>query len=200
MEDMCYERDNRILAINVLVSLWGAAAPAEVASAGLDRTVLPIPEPRRATYAELDVRKATPPPHFEPTSVNGVAQRPMDGTSMLYSFNDGKAKERHTTQYFEMFGNRAIYDDGWLARTIHRAPWESTPRRPLAEDIWELYDTRSDFSLSQDLPAKYPERLAEVLFMSEAQRNHALPIDDRVFERLIATQVGRPDLMGAAPH
>jgi arylsulfatase len=134
----------------------------------------------------------------EPRSVNGVAQRPMDGTSMVYSFDDGKAKERHTTQYFEMFGNRAIYHDGWLARTIHRAPWESTPRRPLAEDIWELYDTRSDFSLSQDLSAKYPERLAELqaLFMSEAQRNHALPIDDRLFERLIATQVGRPDLMG----
>jgi arylsulfatase len=134
----------------------------------------------------------------EPRSVNGVAQRPMDGTSMVYSFDDGKAKERHTTQYFEMFGNRAIYNDGWLARTIHRAPWESTPRRPLAEDIWELYDTRSDFSLSQDLSAKYPERLAELqaLFMSEAQRNHALPIDDRLFERLIATQVGRPDLMG----
>lgn len=135
----------------------------------------------------------------EPASVNGVVQRPMDGTSMVYSFNDGKAKERHTTQYFEMFGNRGIYDDGWLARTIHRAPWESTPRRPLAEDIWELYDTRSDFSLSRDLSAKYPEKLVELqaLFMSEAQRNHALPIDDRLFERLIATQVGRPDLMGA---
>jgi arylsulfatase len=134
----------------------------------------------------------------EPKSVNGVAQRPMDGTSMVYSFNDGKAKDRHTTQYFEMFGNRGIYHDGWLARTIHRAPWESTPRRPLAEDIWDLYDTRSDFSLSQDLSAKFPEKLIELkaLFMSEAEKNYALPIDDRLFERLIASQVGRPDLMG----
>jgi arylsulfatase len=96
-----------------------------------------------------------------------------------------------------MFGNRALYHDGWLARTIHRAPWEATPRRPLAEDIWELYDTRNDFSLVNDLSAEYPERLAELqaLFMFEAERNHALPIDDRLFERIIAANVGRPDLM-----
>ena len=133
----------------------------------------------------------------EPRVVNGVPQRPMDGTSMVYSFNDGGAKDRHTTQYFEMFGNRAMYQDGWLARTIHRAPWEAVPRRPLAEDIWELYDTRKDFSLVNDLSAKHPEKLAELqaLFLYEAEMNHALPIDDRVFERLIASQVGRPDLM-----
>ncbi len=133
----------------------------------------------------------------EPRVVNGVPQRPMDGISMVYSFNEGKAKERHITQYFEMFGNRALYQDGWLARTIHRAPWESVPRRPLAEDIWELYDTRNDFSLVHDLSAKHPEKLAELqaLFMYEAEKNHALPIDDRVFERIIAANVGRPDLM-----
>ena len=133
----------------------------------------------------------------EPRVVNGVPQRPMDGVSMVYSFNDGAANDRHTTQYFEMFGNRAIYRDGWLARTIHRAPWEPTPRRPLAEDIWELYDTRKDFSLVNDLAATYPERLAELqaLFMYEAQKNNALPIDDRVFERILAVNVGRPDLM-----
>jgi arylsulfatase len=133
----------------------------------------------------------------EPKVVNGVPQRPMDGVSMVYSFNDGRATDRHRTQYFEMFGNRAIYHDGWLARTIHRAPWEPTPRRPLAEDVWELYDTRNDFSLANDLSAKYPEKLAELqaLFMYEAERNHALPIDDRVFERIIASNVGRPDPM-----
>lgn len=133
----------------------------------------------------------------EPRMVNGVPQRPMDGVSMVYSFDDAAAKERHTTQYFEMFGNRAIYHDGWLARTIHRAPWESEPRRPLAEDVWNLYDTRSDFSLTHDLAAKHPEKLAELqaLFMSEAEKNHALPIDDRLFDRLIASNVGRPDLM-----
>jgi arylsulfatase len=133
----------------------------------------------------------------EPRVVNGVPQRPMDGVSMVYSFNDAKAKDRHTTQYFEMFGNRAIYRDGWLARTIHRAPWEPKPRRPLADDIWELYDTRSDFSLVNDLSAKHPEKLAELqaLFLYEAEKNHVLPIDDRVFERFIAENVGRPDLM-----
>ena len=85
----------------------------------------------------------------EPKIVNGVEQRPMDGTSLVYSFNDATAKETHTTQYFEMAGNRAIYHEGWYARTIHRAPWEQKPRRPLAEDIWELYNVAEDFSLDQ---------------------------------------------------
>jgi arylsulfatase A-like enzyme len=133
----------------------------------------------------------------EPKEVNGVVQRPMDGVSMAYSFDDAKAKERHTTQYFEMFGNRAIYHDGWFARTIHKAPWEAKPRRALTEDIWELYDIRTDFSLVNDLSAKHPEKLAELqtLFMQEAARNHALPIDDRTVERTNAAIAGRPDLM-----
>ena len=133
----------------------------------------------------------------EPKVVNGTPQRPMDGVSMVYSFDDAKAKDRHVTQYFEMFGNRAIYHDGWLARTIHRAPWEMKPRRPLAEDLWELYDTRSDFSLVNDLAATNQQKLAElqVLFMKEAERNYALPIDDRLMERFIPALVGRPDLM-----
>jgi arylsulfatase len=134
----------------------------------------------------------------EPTIVNGVKQRPIDGISMLYTFNDANAKERHTTQYFEMFGNRAIYQDGWYARTIHKAPWEATPRRPLSEDIWELYDLKTDFSLTNDLAKQQPEKLKELqaLFMKEAEKNFALPIDDRVFERLLAENVGRPTLMG----
>ena len=133
----------------------------------------------------------------EPRVVNGVQQRPMDGISMVYSFNDATARDQHTTQYFEMFGNRAMYRDGWLARTIHRAPWEPKPRRLLADDIWELYDTRSDFSLTNDLAAKYPEKLAELqaLFLYEAEMNHVLPIDDRVFERIVAANVGRPELL-----
>jgi arylsulfatase len=133
----------------------------------------------------------------EPREVNGVPQRPMDGASMVYSFNDAKAKDRHVTQYFEMFGNRAIYHDGWFARTIHKAPWEKQPRRGLTEDIWELYDTRTDFSLIDDLSAKYPDRLAElqVMFMEEAARNQVLPIDDRTVERVNAAIAGRPDLM-----
>lgn len=134
----------------------------------------------------------------EPKIVNGIEQRPMDGTSLVYSFNDANAKERHTTQYFEITGNRAIYHEGWYARTIHRAPWEATPRRPLAEDIWELYDVANDFSLVNDLSAKHPEKLKEMqeLFMKEAERNYALPLDDRTFDRLIAANVGRPDIMG----
>jgi arylsulfatase len=133
----------------------------------------------------------------EPKVVNGVKQRPMDGVSMMYSFDNAKAKDRHTTQYFEMFGNRAIYHDGWFARTIHKAPWEPKPRRPLADDIWELYDTRNDFSLVNDLAAKNPQKLAELqaMFMKEAEKNYALPIDDRTFERFNAALVNRPDLM-----
>jgi arylsulfatase len=134
----------------------------------------------------------------EPKIVNGIEQRPMDGKSLVYSFNDAAAKETHTTQYFEIAGNRAIYHEGWYARTIHRAPWEREPRRPLAEDIWELYDVTNDFSLINDLSAQQPEKLKEMqdLFMKEAEKNHALPIDDRVFERMIAANVGRPDIMG----
>ncbi len=134
----------------------------------------------------------------EPRVVNGTPQIPMEGTSLAYTFADAKAKERHTTQYFEMAGNRAIYQDGWLARTIHRAPWESKPRRSLEDDsAWELYDTRADFSLANNLAAKNPQKLTELqgVFLQEAARYHVLPMDDRVFERLDGAAVGRPDLM-----
>ena len=134
----------------------------------------------------------------EPVSVNGVQQIPMAGTSLLYSFDDAGAKERHTTQYFEIAGNRAIYHDGWYARTIHRAPWEAKPRRSLKDNsAWELYDVRSDFSLASDVAAQNPEKLAELqaLFLAEATKYGVLPMDDRVFERLDAASVGRPELM-----
>jgi len=134
----------------------------------------------------------------EPKVVNGTPQVPMAGTSLVYSFENPAAKERHTTQYFEITGNRAIYHDGWFARTIHRAPWEAKPRRALKDDVWELYDVRSDFSLANDVAAKNPKKLAELqaTFMKEARKYSVLPIDDRVFERLDAKAVGRPDLMG----
>ena len=133
----------------------------------------------------------------EPKVVDGTPQIPMQGVSMRYSFDAAKAKDRHTTQYFEIAGNRAIYNDGWLARTIHRAAWEREVRRPLEQDIWELYDTRADFSLARDVAAKNPAKLAELqqLFMQEAEKNHVTPIDDRMFERALASAVGRPDLM-----
>jgi arylsulfatase len=123
----------------------------------------------------------------------------MAGTSLAYTFDAAKARERHTTQYFEVAGNRAIYHDGWFARTIHKAPWEVKPRRSLQDDsAWQLYDVRSDFSLSNDLAARHPKKLAEMrkLFLSEAAKYGALPLDDRVFERLDGAAVGRPDLMG----
>jgi arylsulfatase len=133
----------------------------------------------------------------EPKVVNGTPQIPMQGTSLVYSFADAKAPERHTTQYFEIAGNRALYHEGWLARTIHRAPWERQPRAGLAEDKWELFDVRNDFSLTTDLAGKHPEKLEalQAQFLVEAQKYNVLPLDDRVFERALAEAVGRPDLM-----
>jgi arylsulfatase len=129
--------------------------------------------------------------------VNGIPQIPIEGVSMVYTFNDAQAKDRHLTQYFEMFGNRAIYHDGWLAGTVHRAAWESKPRATLENDTWELYDTRKDFSLANDVAGKNPEKLKEMqeLFMKEAVKYNVLPIDDRFLERMNAALVGRPDLM-----
>jgi hypothetical protein len=134
----------------------------------------------------------------EPTSVNGTPQTPIEGTSLLYTFNDADAKERHTTQYFEMFGNRAVYHDGWFARTIHRAPWQAVDMPPLETDIWDLYNVHEDFSLANNLADKYPEKVAEMeaLFMSEGEKYHALPIDDRVIARMNPAIAGRPDLLG----
>jgi arylsulfatase A-like enzyme len=132
-----------------------------------------------------------------PKVVNGVEQDPIEGTSLAYSFNDAGAAERHTVQYFEMFGNRAIYHDGWLARTIHFAPWASQPYATLQEDQWALYNSEEDFSLSKDLSSEQPEKLQAMqeLFMKEAEKYHVLPIDDRRLERMDAKAMGRPTVM-----
>jgi arylsulfatase len=134
----------------------------------------------------------------EPKSVNGVIQEPIQGVSMIYSFDQPKAESTRTTQYFEMFGNRAIYHDGWFAGTVHKAPWEREPRAKLLEDKWELYDTTKDFSLVNDLAASDPKKLKSMqdLFIKEAIKYRALPIDDRTTERVNAAIAGRPDLMG----
>ena len=134
----------------------------------------------------------------EPKMINGVEQLPMNGVSMLYATDNPEAEGRHTTQYFEMFGNRAIYHEGWLARVIHRVPWISKPLNTLQEDKWELYNTEEDFSLTNDLAASNPEKLEElkVLFEKEAIKNNVYPLDDRVYERFNAKLAGRPDLMG----
>jgi arylsulfatase A-like enzyme len=133
-----------------------------------------------------------------PDTINGIPQLPMDGVSLLYATDDADAPDRHTTQYFEMFGNRAIYREGWLARVVHGVPWHPNPIRTLQEDIWELYDTTVDFSLTNDLAAENPEKLAELraIFDREAIANNVFPLDDRRYERFDPAQAGRPDLMG----
>ncbi len=134
----------------------------------------------------------------EPVMVNGTKQRPMDGVSMLYTFADPKAKDRHTTQYFEMFANRAIYHDGWVAATRHSLPWLMAQLPPFDQDRWELYNVAEDFSQANDLAAQNPQKLKELkdLFTKEAIRNNVFPLDDRRVERFDAKIAGRPDLMG----
>jgi arylsulfatase len=133
-----------------------------------------------------------------PKSINGVEQIPMDGVSMLYAARDKDAADRHTVQYFEMFGNRAIYSNGWLARVIHIIPWQGKPLGKLAEEDWELFNIDEDFSLVNNLAAENPEKLKELkgLFEKEAIANNVYPIDDRLYERFNAAIAGRPDLMG----
>ncbi len=134
----------------------------------------------------------------QPKIVNGVEQWPMDGVSMLYSARDAKAPDRRTTQYFEMFGNRGIYHDGWTASTRHSIPWLAAEKLPpLSDDVWELYNVDQDFSQANDLAKANPAKLAELqkLFLKEAVRNHVLPIDDRRSERFNPAIAGRPDLM-----
>jgi arylsulfatase len=133
----------------------------------------------------------------EPRVVNGTEQKPIEGVSLAYTFAEAQPTSRRVTQYFEIAGNRAIYHDGWLARVVHRAPWEQSPTAPLDQDTWELSDCRNDFSLAQDLSAKNPQKLAELqaLFLEEAVKYDVLPIDDRSMERLDPAAAGRPDLM-----
>src|SRR6202022_1642047 len=135
----------------------------------------------------------------EPVSVNGVQQRPVEGVSMLYSFNDTNAAERHETQYFEMFGNRGIYHNGWTAVHKHGTPWVLVGRKTVAldDDVWELYDTSKDWSQANDLAKQLPEKLHELqrLWLIEATRYNVLPIDDRVGEKMNPDTAGRPVLV-----
>lgn len=133
----------------------------------------------------------------QPKMVNGVKQRPMDGVSMLYSTDAPKAADKRKTQYFEMFGNRGIYHEGWVACTRHSIPWLMVPLPPLKDDVWELYKVDEDFSQSENLAAKNPAKLKELqaVFLKEAERNHVLPIDDRRSERFNPAIAGRPDLL-----
>jgi arylsulfatase len=130
-----------------------------------------------------------------PEYLNGVRQRPLEGTSMLYALRDGSAADRHVTQYFELFGNRGIYHQGWTAVTKHRTPWDLGGARQVAftDDVWELYDITRDFSQAENLAAQYPDKLAELrgLFLAEAARYQVLPLDDRGIERMDAATAGR---------
>jgi len=124
----------------------------------------------------------------EPTMIDGVAQKPIEGVSMAYTFDreHADAPSTHVTQYFEMLGNRAIYRDGWMACCRHgRLPWQTSGSAPFEEDRWELYNIDEDFSQADDLSARYPALLRELedLFLVEAARYDVLPLDDRFVER-----------------
>ena len=135
----------------------------------------------------------------QPTMVNGVLQAPIEGTSMLYTFNDEAAEERHDLQYFEMFGNRGVYHRGWSAVTKHKTPWlmvgQTMP--PFDDDVWELYDGNHDYSQARNLAAENPEMLATLqrLWLIEAVKYNVLPLDDRTSERFNPDLAGRPTLI-----
>ena len=136
-------------------------------------------------------------PH--PTLVNGVLQEPLHGVSMAYSFDDAAAEERHETQYFEMLCNRGIYHQGWTAVTRHgNPPWVmATEQPPLDADVWELYDTKTDWSQAHDLAKEQPEKLAQLkrLFDLEATKYNVFPLDDRKVERANPDLAGRPSVV-----
>jgi arylsulfatase A-like enzyme len=133
----------------------------------------------------------------EPDTINGVTQRPMEGTSMRYSFDAADAADTHTTQYFEMLGNRGIYQNGWTAVTRHVIPWIQATPVAFDDDVWELYDTTTDWTQSHNLAAEQPDRLHELqrLWLIEAVRYNVLPLDDRQVERMNADLIGRPQLI-----
>ena len=124
----------------------------------------------------------------EPTTVDGITQEPMDGTSFLYTLDDAAAPDRHTVQYFEIFGARAIYKDGWWACTwLDRAPWDLSPQTMARfapgsyhpdEDVWELYHLPEDFSQARNVASDHPDKLEELkqLWWAEAERNRVLPL------------------------
>jgi arylsulfatase A-like enzyme len=119
----------------------------------------------------------------EPEMVNGVEQKPIEGVSMLYAFNNSDAKSTHVTQYFEILGNRALYHDGWIASCFHgRVPWIRSQPMPFGDgyERWELYDIENDFSQGDDLASKFPEKLATLqkLFDQEARKYNVYPLDD----------------------
>jgi len=127
-----------------------------------------------------------------PKSYHGIEQKPMEGVSMLYSFNDAEAPNRKKRQYYEMFGNRAIWVDGWKAVCLHadRLPWELNVTGDFDKDKWELYNVAEDFSESNNLADKHPEKLEELkkIFEEEAWKYNVYPLYDDMIKRLAAQQ------------
>ena len=123
----------------------------------------------------------------EPKVVNGIPQKPIEGVSMLYTFDDANAKGRRTTQYFELATNRAIYHDGWVACSRYGLPWVTAGRGDgFLTAPWELYNIEADFSQADDLAAKMPEKLKELQarFLEEAKKYDVFPLDPRFSERM----------------
>jgi arylsulfatase A-like enzyme len=131
-----------------------------------------------------------------PLFVNGIAQAPLEGVSMLPMLRDGATPETHDVQYFEMFGNRGIYHQGWTAVTKHRTPWKADTPPPFDDDTWELYGP-DDWTQAHDLAKENPKKLAELqrLWLIEAVKYNVVPLDDRGFERINADIAGRPQLI-----
>jgi hypothetical protein len=132
-----------------------------------------------------------------PAFVDGIQQQAIEGTSFAYSFDDAKAADRHTTQYFEMLVNRGIYHEGWTACTRHSTPWLLTAKLPnIEDDVWELY-APDDWTQANNIAAQNPAKLKELqqFFLLEGAKYNVFPLDDRSSERFIASIAGRPDLL-----
>jgi arylsulfatase len=132
-----------------------------------------------------------------PDTLNGVAQKPIEGVSMVYTFNDPKAPDRRKSQMFELVSNRGMYQNGWMASSLAYLPWAAT-RTGYDPDKakWELYDIAHDFSQADDLATKNPDKLKELvdLWWAQAARHDVLPLDWRSVERLSEQITGRPTL------
>src|SRR3954463_14965138 len=136
-----------------------------------------------------------------PLILNGTTQKPIEGISFAYTFDDAAAKGRRTTQYFEMGTNRGIYHDGWMASAISAAPWTAV-RQDVEPDKenWELYNVDKDFSQADDLAAVNPQKLRELqdVWWAEAAKHDVLPMDWRIAERFSSELAGRPRPAGNA--
>jgi len=146
-----------------------------------------------------------------PEMVDGIKQKPIEGTSFAYTFdaNNAKVPSRHTTQYFEMMGQWALYKDGWMLSTkVNRAPWEAfgpANTDPLNNQVFQLYDLNKDFAQSDDIAAKNPAKVAEMrkMFVAEAKKYQVLPLDASVASRMIAPRpnitAGRTEFVYTRP-